>query len=80
MKIEVKTLPEAKVSVLIMLPGTGTVVTTLADRNDKPADASGKVVWEWTITDRARVGEGTMEFTAVLGDQTVKKTVKYTTI
>ncbi|GEM_PF-2891837 len=77
-RVEVKTLPGAKVSIFSTLPGTGTVSRYPDDKDNKPADANGRVVWEWTITDRARTGEGTMEFTAVLGDQTVKKEAKYT--
>jgi len=78
MRVEVKTTPGAKVSLFHTLPKTGTISIYPADKNDKPADANGKVVWEWNITERANFGDGNMEITAVLGDQRVKKTAKYT--
>jgi hypothetical protein len=75
-KVTVTTVPGAVCTIKVVNPKTGTVSAYPTEKT-KTADASGKVVWEWTIPRQVAKGDGTIEVTATKDGQTVTKTVVY---
>jgi len=78
-KVTATTSPGAKCTIQVTNPKTGTKSSYPKD-NIKTADASGKVVWEWTIHRQVAKGDGTILVTAELDGKTVTKEVLFRVI